>query len=73
MVVVGQEVYKDSPFTKEIERIIEEDVSQFYYFIFISFIVGNSFLFCVLWTWLRMRVTDRMNLLTMKLQTNNDE
>lgn len=57
MVVVGQEVYSDSPFTKEIERIMTEDVIQYYGIIVIIFVVVKLFLFCVLWTWLREQVT----------------
>ena len=67
MVVVGQEVYEDSPFTLAIQTIMKEDVDHYYEMICIIFIVVNIFLFCVLWTWLRLRVTDRIKLLTTKL------
>ena len=67
MVVVGQEVYEDSPFTLAIHNIMKEDVDHYYEMICIIFIVVNIFLFCVLWTWLRLRVTDRIKLLTTKL------
>ena len=67
MVVVGQEVYSDSPFTKEIERIMTEDVMQYYGIIVIIFVVVKLFLFCVLWTWLKRSVTKRMNDLTTRL------
>lgn len=70
MVVVGQEVYGDSPFTKEIERIMSDDVNQYYQFIVLIFCVVKLFLFCVLWNWLRVKVTARMNSLTFHLQTN---
>ena len=71
MVVVGQEVYEDSPYTRDIYRIMEGDVDQYYLMICAVFIVVNIILFCVLWTWLRLRVTDRINLLTNKLQSND--
>ena len=70
MVVVGQEVYEDSPFTKEIERIMSEDVNQYYQFIVLIFCVVKLFLFFVLWNWLKIKVTDAMTDLTFHLQTN---
>ena len=71
MVVVGQEIYSDSPFTKEIERIMTEDVMQYYWIIVIIFVVVKLFLFGVLWGWLKHQVTERMNRLTAKLRTND--
>ena len=70
-VVVGQEIYDDSPFTKKIYKIMDEDVSHHYIFILIIFLVGNGCLFCVLWTWLRIRVTDRMKDLKNKIQAGD--
>lgn len=71
LVVVGQEVYESSPFTLKINRIMRDDVSEYYLTIFIIFFVGKLLLFCVLWNWLRVRVTDRMIALTRKLQTSD--
>lgn len=71
LVVVGQEVYESSPFTKEIKRIMSDDVSEYYLTIVLIFFVGKLILFCVLWNWLRVRVTDRMIALTRKLQTSD--
>ena len=70
-VVVGQEIYDDSPFTLEIENIITSDVNTYYLFIVLIFFSGNLILFVVLWSWLRIRVTERMVDLTMKLETND--
>ena len=70
-VVVGQEIYDDSPFTLEIENIMNSDVNTYYGFIVMIFFVVKFFLFVVLWSWLRIRVTERMVDLTMKLETND--
>ena len=70
-VVVGQEVYDDSPFTKEIESIMDSDVNQYYMFIILIFFVVKCILFLVLWSWLRIRVTERMMKLTSKLKNND--
>ena len=60
IVVIGQEVYADSPFTKHIEQIMDDDVMSYYAFIVIIFLVIKLFLFIVLWSWLKIRVTQRM-------------
>lgn len=70
-VVVGQEVYDDSPFTKEIESIMDSDVNQYYMFIVLIFFIVKCILFLVLWSWLRIRVTERMMNLTRKLKNND--
>lgn len=70
-VVIGQEVYMDSPFTREIRQIMDDDVNQYYGFIVLIFFVVKFFLFMVLWSWLRFRVTERMIALTNKLKTND--
>ena len=74
-IVVGQEIYDDSPFTKKYIRIMNEDVNTTYVVILICFLVGNGCLFIVLWTWLRIRVTDRMKQLKNKIQkgSQNDK
>ena len=72
-VVVGQEVYDDSPFTREIEYIMDGDVKSYYGFIVLIFIVVKICLFSVLWSWLRIRVTERMIKLTKKLKTTDQQ
>ena len=70
-VVVGQEIYDDSPFTKKIHKIMGEDVSRYYVLILIIFLIGNGCLFCILWNWLRIRVTDRIKQLKKKIQSGD--
>ena len=65
--VVGIEIYDDSPFTKEIEILMDQDVGLRYILICIIFLLGNFCLFCILSTWLRIRVTDRMRDLKNKI------
>ena len=69
--VIGQEQYEDSPFTKEILKIVNDDVKKYYGYIVLIFFVVKFFLFVVLWSWLRIRVTERMIALTKKLKTND--
>ena len=69
--VIGQEQYQDSPFTKEILKIVNDDVKKYYGYIVLIFFVVKFFLFVVLWSWLRIRVTERMIALTKKLKTND--
>ena len=57
-------MYDDSPFTKEIKQIMDDDVNRYYGFIVLIFFVVKFFLFVVLWSWLRIRVTERMIALT---------
>ena len=71
MVVVGQEIYDHSPFTREIALIMNNDVDEYYLYIILIFCLVKLALFCVLWSWLRMRVTDRMIDLTRKLKTSD--
>ena len=71
VVVVGQEIYDQSPFTKEIAQIMADDVNEYYLIIILIFAIVKMSLFCVLWSWLRMRVTDRMIYLTKKLKTSD--
>ncbi len=73
MFVVGQEIYNHSPFTKEIAQIMTDDVNEYYLIIILIFVIVKLFLFCVLWSWLRMRVTDRMIYLTKKLKTSDQD
>lgn len=72
LVVVGQEIYDDSPFTREIESIMGSDVNRYYLFIVLIFFIVKCVLFLVLWSWLRIRVTERIINLTKKLK-NNDQ
>ena len=70
-VVVGQEVYDDSPFVSDIRQTMRNDVDWYYLFILIIFLIVKFCLFLVLWTWLRIRVTQRMNELIKRLKTND--
>ena len=73
-VVVGQETYDESPFTHFILKTMDADVAWYYVVIVLIFLAGNGCLFVVLWTWLRIRVTDRMLFLKNKIQANvNDD
>lgn len=49
---------------------MKDDVNQYYGFIILIFLVVKIILFLVLWSWLRIRVTERMIDLTNKLKTN---
>lgn len=69
-VVVGQETYDESPFTHSILKTMDADVAWYYVVIVLIFLAGNGCLFVVLWTWLRIRVTDRMLFLKNKIQAN---
>ncbi len=48
-----------------------DDVNEYYLIIIMIFVIVKLSLFCVLWSWLRMRVTDRMIYLTKKLKTSD--
>lgn len=50
---------------------MDDDVKQYYGFIVLIFFIVKFFLFFVLWSWLRFRVTERMIALTNKLKTND--
>jgi hypothetical protein len=50
---------------------VNDDVKKYYGYIVLIFFVVKFFLFVVLWSWLRIRVTERMIALTKKLKTND--
>ena len=53
-----------------IEWIMSNALNDYYLFIVLIFLVVKFFLFVMLWSWLRIRVSERMQNLTNKLKTN---
>ena len=53
-----------------IESIMSSALNDYYLFIVLIFLVVKFFLFVMLWSWLRIRVSERMQNLTNKLKTN---
>lgn len=69
-IAVAQRGYKQSEFTHNTNMQIQEDVTGYYGFIVLIFIIVQIFLFFTLWSWLKSRVTNRMVELTKKINTN---
>ena len=72
VVIVGQEGYDDSPFTQAITEMVTEDITVYYRLIFIIFVIVKLFLFCILSSWLRIKVTSRLEELTNTLEHNEE-
>lgn len=72
-VVVGQETYDYSPFVHNIDQILTDDVDAYYGYILIIFFSGNACNFMILWTWLRVHVTERLFQLQIKITAGSDK